>query len=91
MTYPDVVSKARSRLGAGGADVVPNAGVLAGRTVDLSHRAGAVGSGETTVPGRVGAYWGSRGAIIRLSTVAIQDWCAENKAGYEALGPACRV
>lgn len=88
-TYGDAVSEAGARLRAGRAYVVPHAGVLAGRAVQIRHGPRAVGPGEASGPRWVGACRGSGCAKIRLSTVAIQDWCAENKAGYEARRRAC--
>lgn len=90
-TYGDPVAEAGARLWAGSAYVVADAGVLAGRAVEVCDGPGAVGPGEASGPGWVGACRGSGCAKIRLSTVAIQDWCAENKAGYEARRRACTV
>lgn len=88
-TYGDAMAEARARLRAGSTYVVTHAGVLAGRAVEIRDRPGAVGAGEAAGPRWVGACRGSGCAKIRLSTVAIQDWCAENKAGYEARRRAC--
>lgn len=78
------MAKAGARLWAGCAYVIPHSGVLAGRAVEIGDRSWAVGPREASGPRRIGACRGSGRAKIRLSTVAIQDWCAENRAGYEA-------
>lgn len=88
-TYGDAVAEAGARLRAGGAYVIPHCGVLAGRAVEVGDGSWAVGPREASGPRRVGACRGSGPAKIRLSTVAIQDWCAENRAGYEAGSQAC--
>lgn len=88
-TYSYAVAKAGARLWAGRTYVIPHSGVLAGRAVEIGDRSWAVGPGEASGPRRVGACRGSGRAKIRLSTVAIQDWCAENRAGYEARSQAC--
>lgn len=88
-TYGDAVAEAGARLRAGGAYVIPHSGVLAGRAVEVGDGSWAVGPREASGPRRVGACRGSGPAKIRLSTVAIQDWCAENRAGYEAGSQAC--
>lgn len=83
------MAEAGARLRAGGAYVIPHSGVLAGRAVEVGDGSWAVGPREASGPRRVGACRGSGPAKIRLSTVAIQDWCAENRAGYEAGSQAC--
>lgn len=88
-TYSYAVAKAGARLWAGRTYVIPHSGVLAGRAVEIGDRSWAVGPREASGPRRVGACRGSGRAKIRLSTVAIQDWCAENRAGYEARSQAC--
>ena len=88
-TYSYAVAEARARLWAGRAYVIPHSGVLAGRAVQIGDRSWAVGPREASGPRGVGACRGSGRAKIRLSTVAIQDWCAENRAGYEARSQAC--
>jgi hypothetical protein len=88
-TYSYAVAEAGARLWAGRAYVIPHSGVLAGRAVEIGDRSWAVGPREASGPRRVGACRGSGRAKIRLSTVAIQDWCAENRAGYEARSQAC--
>lgn len=88
-TYSNSVPKARARLGAGSTYVVTNTGVLTGCTVEVCNWAWAVCPWKSSGPGGVGACRGSGCAKIRLSTVAIQDWCAENKARYEARSRAC--
>lgn len=88
-TYSYAVAEARAWLWTGRAYVIPHSGVLAGRAVEISNRSWAVGPWEASGPRRVGACRGSGRAKIRLSTVAIQDWCAENRAGYEAGSQAC--
>lgn len=88
-TYSYAVAEARARLWAGRTYVIPHSGVLAGRAVEIGDRSWAVGPREASGPRRVGACRGSGRAKIRLSTVAIQDWCAENRAGYEARSQAC--
>lgn len=88
-TYSYAMAEARARLWAGRAYVIPHSGVLAGRAVEIGDRSWAVGPREASGPRRVGACRGSGRAKIRLSTVAIQDWCAENRAGYEARSQAC--
>lgn len=90
-THGDPVAEAGARLWAGSTYVVADAGVLAGRAVEVCDGPRAVGPREASGPGWVGACRGSGCAKIRLSTVAIQDWCAENKAGYEARRRACTV
>lgn len=88
-TYSYAVAEAGARLWAGRTYVIPHSGVLAGRAVEIGDRSWAVGPREASGPRRVGACRGSGRAKIRLSTVAIQDWCAENRAGYEARSQAC--
>lgn len=88
-TYSYAVAEARARLWAGRTYVIPHSGVLAGRAVQVGDRSWAVGPREASGPRGVGACRGSGRAKIRLSTVAIQDWCAENRAGYEARSQAC--
>lgn len=88
-TYSNSVPKARARLGAGSTYVVTNTGVLTGCTVEVCNWAWAVCPWKSSGPGGIGACRGSGCAKIRLSTVAIQDWCAENKARYEARSRAC--
>lgn len=84
VTYSNSMPKARARLGAGSTYVVTHTGVLTGCTVEVCNWTRAVCPWKSSGPGRIGACRGSGCAKIRLSTVAIQDWCAENKAGYEA-------
>lgn len=69
----DPVAEAGARLWAGSAYVVADAGVLAGRAVEVCDGPRAVGPREASGPGWVGACRGSGCAKIRLSTVAIQD------------------
>lgn len=90
-TYSDSVAETGAGLRAGSAYVVAHTGVLAGCAVEVCDWARTVRAWESSGPGRVGACRGSGCAKIRLSTVAIQDWCAENKAGYEAGSRACTV
>lgn len=84
VTYSNSMPKARARLGAGSTYVVTHTGVLTGCTVEVCNWTRAVCPWKSSGPGWIGACRGSGCAKIRLSTVAIQDWCAENKAGYEA-------
>lgn len=91
VTYSDSMAKARAWLRAGSTYVITNTGVLTGCTVEVCDWTWAVSPWKSSWPGWIGACRGSGCAKIRLSTVAIQDWCAENKAGYEARSLACRV
>lgn len=59
-THSDTVPKAGARLGAGSADVVAHARVLAG-SVQVGHGARAVGAGEPTRALRICACPGRGG------------------------------